>query len=990
MAGTTASLVPVEIDPKQTLRLFSVSLSSSGQGLLMTADAEQAPKAEPKARVFISYSRKDMAFADRLEAGLKARGFEPLIDRTEIYAFEDWWQRIQALISKADTIVFVLSPDAVASDICTKEVAFAASLNKRFAPVVCRGVQDGTVPEALRRLNYIFFDDATRFETSADALAEALQTDIGWIRQHTEFGEAARRWSVAGRPGPRGLLLRSPVLEQAERWIAARARSAPEPTEETQAFIAESRRATTQRRNIVTGSLGAGLLIALVLAGLAFWQRGVAIEERKIAGSRQAVTLAELATSERLRGNLETAMRLGVHAARLGLGLDPSGAEILEPRNALASAVWQADWRLMLSGHVAPVQRAAFSPDGSRIVTASLDGSARIWNAATGEQVSVLRAGQLGIESAVYSSDGRRIVTASVDGTVRIWDATAGTQITVLHVSGGTVLSAAFSPDGSRIVAASAGGTASIWNVATADKIAVLTEPEGAVGVSSAAFSTDGTRIVTASDQMHHVSDKWINGHTARIWDARTAKEIATLPHPASVLSAAFSPDGRRVVTAAWDGTARIWDVATAQEIATLQAGASRSKIASAEFSPDGTRIVTASDDKTLRIWDASTAKELAVLRGHDGAVNSAAFSPDGKSIVTASDDKAARVWDAEVSRESGGLQGQQGNVTSVTLSPDGARIVTASDDGTARIWDAVSGRAIVVLTGHEGAVKSAAFSPDGTRVVTASADKTARIWDAGTGRQIAALQGHRDIVNSAAFSPDGTRIVTASMDQTARIWDAAKEKQIALLEVPLVNNYGVESAAFSPDGKRVITASWDEATVVAARIWDAASGKQIAKLSGHDGIVNGAIFNRDGTRIVTASEDGTARLWNAATSEQIAVMQPASSAAFSADGTRIVTAAPDGTARIWDAASGNELALLHGPVASASFSPDATHVVALPAGGGVHIFDVHFATMSARQLVVEVCTRRLRGLTRLNRHEMSLAGYPDTTSAIDVCSGVQ
>src|ERR1700732_3828886 len=98
MAGPPASLDPVEIDPKQTLRLFSVSLSSSGQGLLMTADAEQAAKAEPKARVFISYSRKDMAFADRLEAGLKARAFEPPIDRTEIYAFEDWWQRIQALI----------------------------------------------------------------------------------------------------------------------------------------------------------------------------------------------------------------------------------------------------------------------------------------------------------------------------------------------------------------------------------------------------------------------------------------------------------------------------------------------------------------------------------------------------------------------------------------------------------------------------------------------------------------------------------------------------------------------------------------------------------------------------------------------------------------------------------------------------------------------------------------------------------------------------
>src|SRR6516162_7968210 len=112
-----------------------------------------------RAKVFISYSRKDIAFADHLELALKARGFEPLIDRTEIYAFEEWWARIEGLIVRADTVVFVLSPDAVASDVALREVSFAASLNKRFAPVVCRRVQHKAVPEALAELNFIFFDD---------------------------------------------------------------------------------------------------------------------------------------------------------------------------------------------------------------------------------------------------------------------------------------------------------------------------------------------------------------------------------------------------------------------------------------------------------------------------------------------------------------------------------------------------------------------------------------------------------------------------------------------------------------------------------------------------------------------------------------------------------------------------------------------------------------------------------------------------------------
>src|SRR5262252_8707724 len=160
-----------------------------------------APEIEEpaKAKVFISYSRRDMAFADRLEAALKARGFEPLIDRSEIYAFEEWWQRIEALILRADTVVFVLSPDSVASEVALKEVAFAASLNKRFAPIVCRRVDDSTVPEALSKLNFVFFDDDAQFDDGADRLAEALNTDISWIRQHTEIGEQARRWKVAKR-----------------------------------------------------------------------------------------------------------------------------------------------------------------------------------------------------------------------------------------------------------------------------------------------------------------------------------------------------------------------------------------------------------------------------------------------------------------------------------------------------------------------------------------------------------------------------------------------------------------------------------------------------------------------------------------------------------------------------------------------------------------------------------------------------------------------
>lgn len=245
------------------------------------AESERPAGAAPKAKIFISYSRKDMAFADRLEAALKARGFKVLIDREEIYAFEDWWARLQSLIGQCDTVIFVLSPDSATSREALKELEYASSLNKRFAPVVCRRVEEDAVPEALRRLNFIFFDDPAQFETSADYLAAALQIDIGWIRQHTEFSEAARRWTVAGRPGPRGLLLRSPVLEEAERWIASRPQDAPAPTPDTLALVAESRRDAIRRRRRAAALVSA--FAALVVAGAAAWWKENWLKERGYA-----------------------------------------------------------------------------------------------------------------------------------------------------------------------------------------------------------------------------------------------------------------------------------------------------------------------------------------------------------------------------------------------------------------------------------------------------------------------------------------------------------------------------------------------------------------------------------------------------------------------------------------------------------------------------------------------------------------------------------
>jgi WD40 repeat protein/energy-coupling factor transporter ATP-binding protein EcfA2 len=732
---------------------------------------------------------------------------------------------------------------------------------------------------------------------------------------------------------------------------------------------AQARTASLQRiARLAFAAVGAVILIAGATVGYLQWDkaRQLARQERALVHA-QANILGELSGTKLLRREFDSALRLAMRGTLIELELSSDAVKISSAAAALAAAVSAATWRFAFGGRDRPVDTAAFSPDGSRILTTGK--TVRIWDAATATEIAVLRGHDDYVQFAAFTPDGSRIVTASEDRTARIWDAATAKQIAVLRGHDDVIWFAAFSPDGSRIVTASLDKTARIWDVATAREIAVLHGHDG--NVSSAAFSPDGSRIVTTSQ------DK-----TARIWDAATATQIAVLRgHDRSVSSAAFSPDGSRIVTASWDQTARLWDATTATEIAVLRGH--DSIVNSAVFSPDGSRIVTASQDKTARIWDAATATQIAVLRGHDIAVNYAAFSPDGLRIITAGNG-TARIWDAATQMEIAVLHGHDGNVSSAAFSPDGSRIVTTSADKTARIWDAADTKEVAVLRGHDDFVNSAEFSPDGSRIVTASQDKTARIWDAATASQVAVLRGHDGFVNSAAFSPDGSRIVTASDDETARIWNAATAKEIAVLRG---HDQEMSSASFSPDGLRIVTAERHRT----AHIWNAATAKAIAELP-HDESVSSAAFSLDGSRVVTASSDSTVRVWDATTAKMIVVLRGhddfVSSAAFSPDGSRIVTASGDKTARIWDVATAKEIAVLRGHddfVSSAAFSPDGSRIVTASDDKTTRVWEPRVHTMSVRDLITEACVR-LAGVTKLTREEMRLAGYPESMPEIDVC----
>lgn len=227
-------------------------------------EVPNAPSTSDRAKVFVSYSRKDLDFAQMLCGELIDRGFDAFLDKTDIAPGEPWKERLAALIAAADTVVYVVSPDSATSAICAWELDESARLGKRVIPIVTRQVSDDVAPAALGRLNYIFCTRSDDRDAALMTLEQALRTDLGWVREHTRLGGLALRWSERGRA--KWTCLRGADLEAAERWLDRRPADANAPTALHQDFVRASRRAATGRQR---AWIGGALIVALIATGLA-------------------------------------------------------------------------------------------------------------------------------------------------------------------------------------------------------------------------------------------------------------------------------------------------------------------------------------------------------------------------------------------------------------------------------------------------------------------------------------------------------------------------------------------------------------------------------------------------------------------------------------------------------------------------------------------------------------------------------------------------
>jgi WD40 repeat protein/tetratricopeptide (TPR) repeat protein len=530
--------------------------------------------------------------------------------------------------------------------------------------------------------------------------------------------------------------------------------------------------------------------------------------------------------------------------------------------------------------HGGMVRSALASPDGTRILTASDDRSAMVWDAKIARKLVELRH-QGAVRFAQFSRDMQRIVTASDDRTARVWDAGTGQSLAILQHTG-AVRTAQFSFDGDRIVTASElgdGQIACVWEIETGRLVAETAKASAVM----AQFSRDGEKILTTG---------WA-GET-RVWEANTGRELTNGFRFFGVGTASQRTDAGLMIHAAWKN-GRVLDAETQQPLTPPFKHSTR--VVSAEISADGRRAITRDADQWTHLWDVQGGGARPLFLKHPGSLAIAKFSPNSQRVVTCGGN-ALRCWSAQSGEVLMSASIQDLKPSEARFSPDGNWIAVASEN-LVFILNAQTGQLRTAPLKHDGKVVSVEFSAKGSLILTASEDKTARLWDAKSGSGVGEPFVHGAALRGAKFDLQSKRIFTFDGDGETRIWETSDGLRFSSRG----SFKGGEPTGFSPDSKRIVTKDgW------ATRQWDALTGREIGKALLHPAWVNSAQFSPDGHQLLTGSFSGGVRIWDAGSGEPLTEPIHGGDGAigrFSPDGRLVAAVSWTQPVRVYDAHTG-------------------------------------------------------------------------------------
>jgi WD40 repeat protein len=726
--------------------------------------------------------------------------------------------------------------------------------------------------------------------------------------------------------------------------------------------------------------------------------------------------------------------------------------------------VWSVESGMVILDQLNGVTEATqvmFSPNGEWILATHRDRDISIWRTDTGKPLARLK--QSGnVKSVQLSADGRFLLSASLNGTAQLWqlkeDAQTVKSQLIAKLPVGSLTQAVFSPTGRWVATATDDGAVKLWETRTGRLFRNLTQTfQANQGLIHVANSMAGKIAATVQPvvQMKFSPNEQVLATTdplqrVWLWDISSGKlkqelvpPVAAVDNTGAVNPLSFSPDGRMVATVDPSSVspggahaAHVWDVQTGKEVATLPGH--QGNVSAVQFSPDGSYVATTSTDGVVRFWSTEAGGELPTLKLTDAPVHWAMFlRGSGRSAQLPADARSAEnpslnLLSAQttgvapvnqmISITSDGRLQRWQILTDAIGSPDAPSLAEGKPQQFSNFFQwlmgflrqrnqrlkaeshipaAIAQPVIPMLGANQGipaatSLSGAALSLDGQKVATANAKGMVEIYQVqrdqtlkserriqnwlDSGNQTTPLSTVVTAPSAAAnlravavgqltFSADGRLMLGIASDATVRIWEAASGELRQVLR-----GENIQQARFSPDGERVVTAG--DRT---AQIWQVSSGQPIQSLQ-HTSEVRSASFSPDGQQVATASLDGTARLWDGQTGEEKFVLSGHQSAVldaqFSPDGKRLVTASLDGTARLWDVRTGDEEAYLNSnvageaakPIQQAFFSPDGQYVATLTEDGRIYLWAGTWDMLlklaqdrSFRQLTPQECAKYLQ-----------------------------
>ncbi|MEM9807610.1 MAG: TIR domain-containing protein, partial [Cyanobacteria bacterium P01_D01_bin.56] len=867
---------------------------------------EESLRQPPEASldVFISYSRSDGEFARKLNNELQKHGKKTWFDQESISAgTQDFEQEIYHGIEKSNNFIFVISPRAITSPYCDREVAYAAQLNKRFITVLYREISSNPLHPELAKIQWIDFSQSSEnFYTGFNQMIRVLETDRDHVQHHTNISLQALQWEQKNQSPD--LLIRGGELEAAQHWQqeAQAQQKQPLPTDlqinyldACQKFQQATLKKEQRQQKFTQVLLGLMTIAFLGTMGLSIY--AISQTRRAKTALRGQISLLSNQSHALVKNNQELdALVQATHAGQLLTDLGNTNPNLQEDvTNALQESLAWIKTRNRDKAHDNEITGIAIHPNERVLATASYDDNVHIWDS-SGYLLHTLQH-NMGVAMLRFTADGRYLITQSLDDVIHVWTTDWEPKLKISYEASeeDDIWSLDVSPNSQWVAIGTKKGQLNIWEIETGK---LITSFSHGLAIGGVRFSPDSVSLVS-----------WDTQNTFKLW-SKEGKLQKTFKH-SMLWDVLFSPDGQTLATRSENGTVKIWS-SSGEEINTLDLGTSVYEFA---FSQDSQFLAAGTSSGLLKLIPVKETKQPQAFQenatsnvpfiAHEGKINSIRFSPDNKTLITAGSDQMVKVW---------GLNGQelhrlkhQSEVWEAQPSPINGRWIASYDnEQLLRIWD-LTQQTATRLKSHHQLTPRVNFSPNEQTIGTSSQDGQLNLWNR-QGILLSTLTQESAALNDFQFSSDGQRILTGGADMTAKLFD--KDGQVLRV---FQHDASVRQVRFSPNNQ--FMATWQADGLV--KLWSL-GGKLLTTLIEQ----YSPSFSSNGELLITAKA-GNLTLWDineqdTSLNERCILQGPSELQIIfkynlAPNEETIFTANDDGTARQWDLTCEQVMVFAHG-----------------------------------------------------------------------------